>query len=686
MKLLASFCSKLYQYTTACIIVASPLFFIPNNVFLPEITYYIAMMILVTIALLSYIVSAYIYKSWHSLSKLEFVSYGVFFLGVILSVVFARDPKLAMFGDTLNPLAGASLLVLPVVIYLTRSLPETLRRKLKIILSAALSFSALLFILLHSSSTALTDPIKSVLGGFSSPISFAVYIGLFVIACLFFVKKAVLPIYRKIIIVVAMIVIALWLAIFAGQDAIRPNLSSSLIVSKGVLISDGIFGIGAGDYIRAWQLYRPQAVILSPYFGYDFSQGFSIETTLFATIGIFGLVGFLLLVISALYSTYKSFKQATHGEDHMINGFLAIALFYFLVVSFFLPLSYAMLMLWMVIAGLGLGRAKLTEYHPSKKVAFFMVPIAILLSINVLLTVQKTRAFAAFSKAQTTLAAAGPTQQVGDYLLEAQSYYTYDGFYRAQVEYYIAQEKEIVARQTTDQEALKTEYLSVAKKAVDAGIAAVTTNKNNYQNYVTLGRAYELALPFDREKAYENAKKSYQEAVKLYPENPYLYILLARLDAAVGAKDGVRNNLTEALKKKQNFADALYLMSQLEASESNIDDAIKYALEAVTNAPNDPLTYIQAGLLFYGKKDYTNAVGALQAGLQRDPNNANIAYFLALALRDGGRSDIAKQLGDELLKRNPGNPDLEAFLKSLDIGQSVTGTTTNNLPATRIKR
>ena len=106
-------------------------------------------------------------------------------------------------------------------------------------------------------------------------------------------------------------------------------------------------------------------------------------------------------------------------------------------------------------------------------------------------------------------------------------------------------------------------------------------------------------------------------------------------------------------------------MSQLEASESKIEEALTYAIEAIKSAPNDPATYIQAGLLFYGKRDYANAVLALKTALEKDPNNANIAYFLALSLRDGGRPDLAKPLADELLRRNPGNADLEKFISSL---------------------
>jgi tetratricopeptide (TPR) repeat protein len=150
--------------------------------------------------------------------------------------------------------------------------------------------------------------------------------------------------------------------------------------------------------------------------------------------------------------------------------------------------------------------------------------------------------------------------------------------------------------------------------------------------------------------------------------------MLARLEASAGTKEGVRVHLGEALSKKQNFADALYLMSQLEVSEERLEEALAYAVEAVKAAPNDPNVYIQAGLLFYAKKDYQNAVAALDRALALEPANANTAYFLALSLRDGGQVDIAKQIGEELLKRNPGNADLETFLASLE---AKTGTATS---------
>jgi tetratricopeptide (TPR) repeat protein len=679
MKSLVPFLTRLYQYTTVFLIIGSPLFFIPGTGFAPDVTYYVTIMVLAAIALISYVASALLTKSWHSVSKLEFISYFAFALAIILSCVFARNPRVALLGEAFNPLSAVSLLSLPVIVYLTRTLPEGLRTKMKYILALELGVSVFVLALVMMVNGTLVGTVKQVFSGFSSAVSFSAYIGIFVVALFFFAKKATLKLRYKIIVATAALVFVAWIVSIANSDAVRPNFISSLTVGKSVLVNDGIFGIGAGDYTRAWQLYRPQAVIASPYFGYDFNQGFSTMMTLLATVGIVGLLAFLALALSALYSTYRSYRLTKDGQEHFVTGLLALVLLYLAIISWVLPLSYSMLVVWMVIAGLGLGKAHLTEFHPSKKVGLLMVPLAVLLLINAGILVQKARAFAMYGKAANALQATGATDAVGNYLTAAENIYPYDGFYRAHVEYLISREQALVASPSQDQTALQNEYLKNAQDAVNAGLAAVQADNTNYQNYVSLGRTYELVIPFRKDEGYEHARDAYMEATKLYPNNPYLYVMLARLEASAGTKEGVRTQLTEALKKKENFADALYLMSQLEASDQKMDEALAYAIEAVKNAPNDPLTYVQVGLLFYGKKDYENAASALNTALEKDPNNANIAYFLALSLRDGGRPDLAKLLADELVKRDPTNADIKALAQSVANAKPVATTT----PATK---
>ncbi|MEI6810523.1 MAG: tetratricopeptide repeat protein [Candidatus Nomurabacteria bacterium] len=666
MKSLASFFSKVYCYVTAFIVVGSPLFFIPKTSFSPEVSYQMTMTIAISIALVSYIISALITRTWHTISKLEFLAYGLFTLSVVGSVVFARNPMFSLFGEYLNTYNAVSLLSLVAVMYLVRALPEALRHRLKMLLVGILGTASVVFIFLMLFTGQIMNFLANLFSGFTSPASLAAYIGIFVIAMLFYVKRTKLSMAYKISLAFAAVVILAWAIAISANDGVRPNLTSSLLVGKEVLIKDGLFGIGANGYSRAWQLYRPLSVVESQYFGSDFEQGFGTTTTLFTTIGIFGVLAFILLGLAALYSTYRSYREENDTEEKAILEILGVILLYFAIVAWIIPLSYAMLVTWMVIAGLGLAKAKLTAFHPNKAAAFVLVPLAVILVLYSYMSINKSRAGMYFNKAANAVSAKDKTANIDNLVAQATSIYPYDGFYRWHLEYIISEERAFVAQENKDQEAMKKTYLENAQKAVDAGKSAVKANPDNYQNYVSLGRAYELAVMFDKENAYKTAKKSYEEAIKLYPENPYLYVILARLEASAGTKEGVRTQLTEALKKKQNFADALYLMSQLESSESKGEEALKYAVEAVKNAPGDPLVYTQAGLLYYGKKDYQNAYTNLNTALEKDPNNANVAYFLALTLRDGGQPGAAKQIGQELLRRNPGNADLEAFLKSID--------------------
>jgi tetratricopeptide (TPR) repeat protein len=666
MKNLVRILGLVYQYVTGFIVIASPLFFIPTTVFSPDVSYYLAMITATAIALTAYILNALLTRTWHSISRFEFIGYTAFSLAVILSAVLSRDPNVTFFGDGINAFVAASLLVLPAVMYLVRTLPDGFRDFLKRILVVILSVSALLFIVAFIVKGALGTTLAKVFLGFTSTLSLAAYIGIFVLAILVYVRRSSHHIKYKIPLLTGALVFVVVLVTIGYQGDIRPNIQSSFQVASNVLVKDGIFGIGAGDYARAWQLYRPTSVMTSQFFSVDFNQASGTLTTFLSTIGVVGTLAFLFLVLGSLFFTFRLYLRATETREHRILGLLTLTLLYFVIVSVLVPFTYAMLVLWMVVAGFGIARMPVGSNHPSKKIALVFVPIAIILCVHAVTTINKTRAFLVYASAQTELNQKGATDQAEKLLNQSAAIYKYDGFYRTMVEYAIARERILVSTATGTPDELKTQYLARAKYAVDSGLEAVKLSPSNYQNYVSLGRAYELAMPFDKENAYANAKKSYQKAIDLYPQNPFLYVIQARLEASAGSREGVRTQLTEALKKKQNFADALFLMSQLEASEQKIDEALNYAIEAVKAAPNDPSTYVQAGLLFYGKRDYQNAVVALQRALQLDQNNQNTAYFLALALRDGGRPDLAKLIGSELLNRNPGNADLETFLKSLE--------------------
>lgn len=687
MRILIRFLHSFYKYVTAFIVVASPLFFIPGTSLRPDSTYYLVITFAVTLALLAHIVAAFLTKTWPKVTRFEIFAYSLFSASVLLSTLFSRDPYLVLFGNDINPFSAASLLMLPMVIYLVRSLPDTFRKRLKKILVYILGVSTFLFLFIFIFSGAIASSFAKVFSGFVSTGSLALYLGVFIILSLAIAQKRKLRLHYKLVIGITALLVAAFVVSLGSAGDIRPNAQSSMLVAKDTLIHQGVFGIGAGDFARAWQLYRPDVVVQSPYFDLEFIQGSGTIPTFFTTIGAVGGIAFIFLVFGSILLTFRVYRKETDADEKHVALLLFIIELYFFALAWCMPFSFAVLVLWMSIIGFGLAKARLVEHHPHKAMMYITLPILALLLVHMVITWNKTKAIITFAQVRS-FSEKGETSTVDTIIDHALGSYASDTIYRAKLENAIVAARTILSTETKDQEALKTKYLLQAQKAVEAGLSAVKTNPTNYQNYVALGRAYELAFPFDKEGSYDRAKKSYEEAIKLYPGNPYLYVMLARVESTAGNKDAVRVQLSEALKKKQNFTDALYLMSQLSASEQKSEEALAYAIEALKNAPNDVNVLVQAGLLFYGKKDYQDAAIALEKALQLDQNNANIAYFLALSLRDGGQADIAKRIGEELLKRNPGNTDLTAFLKSVESGissgtASTTGATSQKIPVTK---
>lgn len=453
MKFLTTILSRVYQYTTAVIVVGSPLLFIPKTSFTGEATYHIIMMVLVGVALLAYVINAILTRTWHTVSRLEFFAYFAFSISVGLSALFSKNPGIIFFGDGFNMFSGAALLALPAIMYLVRSLPEKLRHTLKMVMAVVLSVSAFIFVTALMIGGSLFGFAKSLFGGFSSSVSFASYLGIFTVGCfLYLVKGRIAKKWKFFVASSAMVLIALLVAL-ASQDGIKPSFQGSLIVGKKVLVHNTIFGIGAGNFSRAWQLYRTPDVINSPYFGFDFSQGSSTVSTLFVTIGIVGLVSFILLILSSLLSTYTTFREKREGSEHTIVTVLLLTLAYLTVISFVVPLSYGMLVLWMCIGGLGVAKARLNEFHPSKKLAYLFVPVALLLIVNSVSTVVKAHAFSLFAQAQTS----SDLAQAEKLVQEASRSYKYDGFYRTLVEYAITYNQKLVASVSQDQEQFKNE-------------------------------------------------------------------------------------------------------------------------------------------------------------------------------------------------------------------------------------
>lgn len=658
------------RYATVLIVIFSPLFFLPISALSPQLSYYVTVAVLLTMALGARLVYCLKFREWPTVKTHEVVISLALVIAVLISSVLSPSVKSALFGVDVSPYAGMSIIMLPALVYLVRTLPEPTRRTLKKVLLfelvvAFFFFLSALFLNSMSVSTYF-------FGGFVSPLALTVYLGVTVIVSLsvVFVKSVRLPV-RALAGLIG-IAVAATLVLFSGEGEVRPSLISSLHVAKQVALKEGLFGVGSGNFVNAWQLYRPQAINDTQFFAVEFIQGLGTTTTYLVTLGVIGFVAVIAFLLFPLVRGVRAWRESAKEEKFILGTLLTLYVYLF-IASFVTPLAFNMMVLLVVIGGLLLSRLRHSG-GVGKGVLLYLVPIFILMVAHSATLVVKVQAFTHHQNA-VKYAEKGKLDASVSELEKSLALFPTDTSYRGLAEAHIALARINLASSTLSQQDLISLYKQGTESAIQAGISAASLRPNNYQNHMQLGRAYELSIPLTGEVGYVKAKEAYEKAITLYPNNPYLYVIKARLDASYGNKSEAKETLSKALSKREELTEALYLMSQLAASEQDVKAAVEYAIKASTQSPNDPAVLTQLGLLLYGSGAYKESFVTLQRALTLDPTNGTVAYFIALSLRDGGRPDLAREVASALLKDNPDNPDLEQLLGSLAVPtQAATST------------
>src|SRR3989338_8665800 len=82
------------------------------------------------------------------------------------------------------------------------------------------------------------------------------------------------------------------------------------------------------------------------------------------------------------------------------------------------------------------------------------------------------------------------------------------------------------------------------------------------------------------------------------------FLASARVEIQAGDIKSSKNFLNSSIGIKGDFAPAFFLLSQIEAQEGNLKEAIKRTEQTYFLAPNDVGVLFQLGLLYYQDKNY----------------------------------------------------------------------------------
>jgi tetratricopeptide (TPR) repeat protein len=206
---------------------------------------------------------------------------------------------------------------------------------------------------------------------------------------------------------------------------------------------------------------------------------------------------------------------------------------------------------------------------------------------------------------------------------------------------------------------------ALVNAAFSAAADAVKRDSSNYYNYMSSAQVFNAATTLQMQGAYAAAVTAYTNATKDNPYNPSIYLALARLAASQSKYADATSYIGSALQLKNNYTDAVYLLSQIQVAQGKTADAITSVKFATQLTPNDPTAFFELGLLQYNAGKYSDAVTSLAKAVSLNPQYANAQYFLGLSYSKVGDTTSAIAQFQELAKTNPDNANVVSILANL---------------------
>lgn len=459
----------------------------------------------------------------------------------------------------------------------------------------------------------------------------------------------------------------------------------TLDITADTLKESPFFGAGPNRFGYQYLRYKPVDINQTPFWNSEFTSGFGVLPTLVTNLGI---VGFVLLTIFSVFFVRGGIRMLKKASDPLAIFFATssffIASFLWLMNMIYIP-SHALIFLTFVFTGICIaiplrnqeGSVKKWEY---KKIVPIATTIAlILLVVWMGVYAKKITAVSYFQKGIRELNLTSSVSSAQKNFEKALAWDKSDVYYQALSEINILKINSLT--QEIQTENAKNPEAPLDQKKIDQIMNLINQSVNytksaekmdplNHYNYIAEARISEIASSFKIPNAYESTKNAYANALKTNPYNPSTYLNLARLEVTQNKLTDARQYVGRALQMKQNYTEAVYLLSQIQVANGQLKDAITSVRIATEITPTEPTLFFQLGILEYNDKNYGGAVVSLEKALKLNGQYANAKYFLGLSYARVGRNAEAITQFEDLVKSNPDNVEVSFILNNLKEGKS----------------
>ena len=507
---------------------------------------------------------------------------------------------------------------------------------------------------------------------------------------------------------------------------VSPSFKTTLALGREIFkegIKETILGSGPGTFGLNWSRYRSSAINQTQFWNIRFNQGFSWLTTLLSTVGVAGILVFILFLGMTIFLFTKTIVFLPAAETEiavaLFSGFatsVAAAVFYpvnfTLALLLFLSVGLLSSLLasdqtgkkgeaeeagkkpfwqrWLTVEGRELVFESQWATFLSSLSAVFFVSLSI---GAVYYEVGKFREGLWQQSGARNFAVGSMDAALSAFeravQLQPKNFKNYQSLVQLRTE----KARNLIQR-AAGGENIQQEFQANAVAAIQNSQAALGLMPYEPALWRTQGALYEVMIPFINGSE-RFAFDSYKRATELDPVNPALWVDWGRAGLAFAdklslfANQASGNEREEFLKARTNtlqevatvfrkaaevkgdFAPAHFLLSQTAIRLGDLRSAIRATENAKITAPFDVGVAFQLGLLYYQAGDLARAQTELERAISLNENYSNARYFLGLVHdRKGERLKAIEQFV-RIAALNPDNQEVKNILENLRSGRGA---------------
>ncbi len=467
---------------------------------------------------------------------------------------------------------------------------------------------------------------------------------------------------------------------------VRPSWEATSQVAYGTLKDHLFFGSGPNTFASDWFLQKSRALNESIFWDSSFSSGIGLIPTYVATTGIVGALWWVLLIgLMLLYGIRALFYRSADTTTRflLVSSFLLSAFLLVMSVVYVPSTVNSYLTLFFIglfcaqLYSVSLLKQKTISFSHYPKLSFVAVVTLIVLLIGTITlgytTLQKNVSQIVFQGAVIQYGVDKDLVKAERTIMRAISIEPYDMFYRGLTELNLIRLSSLLSQQGISQKDLQTGFQTYVSASIVNGQNAIKANPRSYQNYLVLAQVYGSLVPkpLSIPGAYESARDTYEKALGTNPHSPAVQLQLARLEVSKGDLKLAREFTNKAIAEKQNFAEAHFLLAQIEATEGRLLQSIDSLQTTILLLPLDAGLLFQLGLLKYNNKDFAGSAKSFEQAIALASEYANAKYFLGLAYVDLGRTPDAIIQFIDLANSNPESAEVLLILENLKAGRGA---------------